>query len=246
MALKATPLNVSVSQQVYEELLEENKIIKQFISDCTSAEIQRYRELEKDNCVLRAQLSEKEKQIKEIKEQTEKRIKSIEILKDREIEYVKKEAVKKKENNLQYNKIRPLEKEKQTVTEERDRLKEMYDSLKEDNKTLLEINESQLSLIGEILEIVKRVETKIENGSSVEEIKESIKEINTTVRQRKKTKEELDEEYKQIIDLLNEGKSQKEIGNLLYSHQTEKSRESTISRIMKRDRFKKLASELLK
>ena len=218
-----------VPETLYQQEKEQREFLQEFIGDATIQEIVSLRQEVKKIPVLEAQLSEKDNTIKEVKEQCEKRIENIKAVKKRETEYVKEEALKNQRYNMQSKQIKPLEEElEKTKTE----LKEAQASLESvkaqniENETLLKSRDDEIKRLKSIelkvdtlTEIITRnfesLIDLINKGSSKEEMIQAVEKVSESLGT-KVTKEQIEQECKQIHDYLEQGLSQKEIANLMY------------------------------
>lgn len=180
-------------------LAEENRMLKEFIGNTTADRIRQLEQAEQELSVVKAQNEMLKQAYNDLNSQVEARIKQAVNYTEYMADIEKREAVKKKENNIQYNKLRPLEKE-------RDQYKEMLEKLQES------LNEA-LSKIGLLLDGQAEIKRLIQSDRPKEEVIQQIDKI-IAVGERKSKEENIAEIHK-IYELTQQGLTNKEIADRL-------------------------------
>lgn len=126
-----------------------------------------------------------------------------------------------------------------------------YDALlksREEEIERLTSIENKIDTIYEILNInFEDIKTMLKNNDSKEVIIKAIDEIEETVKNKAgKSKEELEAEDREIIRMLNNGKTESEVADIIYSHLDDpKVRRVQLSKRKKTKRYIKIANEEL-
>ena len=180
------------------------------------------KDLENEAIALRAADSEKDKMIAEKNNQIAEIKKNFNTQLNNKLEWQSRQfnieldkKLKHKENNMNYNHVRPLEKQVEQANNERDRIQTMYKSLlnefnqSHNNETaILSMCNKLSNTTEEILSIVKQL---LLNGATVDEVVEQIDKGLNSIQSLT-----IEEECIQIHNLLDNGHKKKEIAELLY------------------------------
>lgn len=226
-----------------------------------------------ENATLKGKVEQAEKSIEAIKTEADKRVKQVQADVNKRIEYAKSSVMRNMEaeykiklDNKGYNaradvrrkEVKPAEMRAEAAEKERDRIKEMYEQLLNEHDithkkldTLtekLDENTEKIDTITEYsLEILSVIKQSIVSGESSEKLIEKIDSGIETLNKREcRTKEELEAEDIQIIQMIKDGKSDTDIANIIYEHLSSiQSRRTQLSKRKKTKRFKKLYEELV-
>lgn len=210
---------VKLPETWQSNLMEENRIYKEFIGSATSDRLKQLEQAERELSVARAQNVEKDNQIAAIKEQSDKRVDDIKRYYERQIE-LEREAVRRDTKSNESKKTRQVVKEKEQVVKERDtykeRLEQLQASLDEANGKLdilvagqAEASEKLQNLIMGLLDIKQLLESDKPKKEIIQQIDKII-----AVGERKSKEENIAEIHK-IYELTQQGLTNKEIADRL-------------------------------
>lgn len=206
------------NQQLKEKLEVYQELVSYVTLETVSRQKDRIRELEDENLKLKTVDIEKDKLIKfkdDYIKGMNNQFKAREIQLQKNYEADKEATIRKLKNNIDYTKIKPLQKEKDTVVEERDRMKEMYDAMLENFNRVHESNSTILDIAKEILAIVKQ---ELKEKKPIESIIKTIEEKEKALEgQRILTDEEICDT---IYNWLSNGYTQKALAKHLFPNIT--------------------------
>ena len=238
-------------KDLYERQIEENEYLKKFIGKSTTskiAEIERENEiLRLENATLKGQVSEKDKHIESLRIETDKRIEqAVRIAKqEKDKEYATKleDKGKNERRKVRDKEVKPLENKIEQQVQEIDRLQDMHNETMNKLEQVLNELSTNTEITKQVLELVKNL---VENGEPknkiVEAIDNAIEQVNT---KKVKSRVELEQEDREIIQLLLSGKTDTEVANIYYSHLNDiEVRRTQLSKRKARKRFKDIAAEL--
>lgn len=252
-AAKITQINTDYEADMLREkvnILEE--VLKFSVAETVQALKKQVKELENEAVALRAADAEKDKmiteknnQIVEIKKNFTTRLESKLQWERKQFEAELEEKLKTKENNMNYNNVRPLKEKVEQANNERDRIQTMYNSLLDEFSQVKNTLETHTNLLYQIIDIVS-------NSSSIDDAKDEIEEVITDTQialgieyknNRKPSKKEK-EEFTLLVGTLSKNMSNKEIATKLYNDRhpflttvdTESGREQKIGRYLKKYR----------
>lgn len=243
---------------LYEALREEKELQDKWLKVSVARQLET---LEKENSELRVerdslrgQLEQVDKHIRDIKEQADKRVKELENKHESGRE--RQKGVWESRLNDSYIDIRSKEAE---IKRLKQKISELETSREKLNNKFIE-SEALLKSRDEEIERLKSIESKIDTlyellTSNLEEIKdminsnkdkseilETIEEMEETVKRKKaRSKEEIEAENKEIIRMINEGMTDKEIANIIFKdYSSENSRKVALSKRKNTKGFKGL------
>ena len=240
-----------ISEESYKSLYDEQKekveYLEKFIGDSTVEKIKQDRrmietlnkkvsEQDKQIAVLSNTIKEKEAAIGLLREQRDKEIEEaknlvrIQLERDKEAEV--RESVKHAKANeafkVRQNEVKPL--------------KAQYEALLEHiGETTDRTDKNVLNLIELVTNGFNRVEQLISEGGTQEEIREAVEEVKRDTISKINNKEDIIKECREIHSLLEQGKSQKEIANIMYPDL--KRKETKVSDRIKSKTYQKLFNE---
>lgn len=222
-AEKIVKINTDKQVDILEDKIKVYEDVIQFsVAETVQGLKNKVKDLENEAIALRAADAEKDKmiaeknnQIAEIKKNFNTQLESKLQWQRRQFDIELDKKLKHKENNMNYNHVRPLEKQVEQAHNERDRVQTMYESLlsefnqsHENETAILNMCNKLSNTTEEILSIVKQL---LLNGATVDEVVEQIdKGINSI------QSLTIEEECIQIHNLLDNGHKKKEIAELLY------------------------------
>lgn len=239
-----------VSEDTYKRLYDEQKdkieYLEGFIGDSTVEKIKadkekietlsnRVTQQDKEIAVLSNTVKEKDNTISLLREQRDKEIREAEDRIKIQLERSKgaeiREAVKSAKSNeafkIRQNEVKPL--------------KAQYEALLEHiGETTDRTDKNVLGLIELVTNGFNKIEQLISKGGTQEEIKEAVEEVKRDTIS-KISKDDIVEECKEIHRLLSEGKTQKEIANLMYPDLNR--RETKVSERIKSKTYQKLFND---
>lgn len=238
---------VKINSEHEVEYLKERINLLESIIDYSLAETlqelkSRVKDLENEAITLRATDSEKDKLIAEQKNmitylQTDvdklADVKASKIVKDIKADYERQLV------NAKSNGSRPVRAENKTLKESLITQQEMYTSLLSEFNQSHENEKAILSICNEILSNIKQL---ISNGATPDELVEKIDSgIKSLEKKVTKTKAELIAEDKKIIQMIDDGMSDSDIADIIYSHLDDpKVRRVQLSKRKATQRFKEL------
>ena len=204
------------------------------------------KDLEDEAIALRAADAEKDKmiteknnQIAEIKKNFNNQLESKMQWQRRQFEAEKKQSLIDQRKNIRQKEVKPKEEIVEKSKEEVDRVQTMYQSLLDEFNQSHENEKAILSICSEILNNIKQL---ISNGATSDELVKKIDSgIKSLEKKATKTKAELIAEDKKIIQMSNDGMSDSDIADIIYSHLDDpKVRRVQLSKRKATQRFKEL------
>ena len=204
------------------------------------------RDLEDEAIALRAADSEKDKmiteknnQIAEIKKNFDTQLESKLQWQRRQFEAEKKQSLSDQRKNIRSKEVKPEKEKVEAANNERDRIQQMYDSLLNEFNQSHENEKAILDICSDILSNIKQL---ISNGATSDELVKKIDSgIKSLEKKATKTKAELIAEDKKIIQMSNDGMSDSDIADIIYSHLDDpKVRRIQLSKRKATQRFKEL------
>lgn len=199
-------------KRLYKEQEEELSYLKEFIKGSSLKEIKETQQerdsLKIENSNLKGQVEQLKNTVRVIREQADKRVeqaeKRVAIEKDREYSQKLTDKGKNERRSIREKEVKPVEQKLAYVESERDRISEMYNSL------LTEFNvshENERLILETCREILERVRDKVNDRETKEAITKEITNL---------SKVDIEQECREIHRLLEEGKTQKEVANIMY------------------------------
>ena len=204
------------------------------------------KDLEDEAIALRAADAEKDKmiteknnQIAEIKKNFNNQLNSKLEWQRKQFELEKKQSLSDQRKNIRSKEVKPEKEKVEAANNERDRIQQMYDSLLNEFNQSHENEKAILSICSEILNNIKQL---ISNGATSDELVKKIDSgIKSLEKKATKTKAELIAEDKKIIQMSNDGMSDSDIADIIYSHLDDpKVRRVQLSKRKATQRFKEL------
>jgi uncharacterized coiled-coil protein SlyX len=216
-----------VSEESYKNLYDEQKekidYLEKFIGDSTVERIKadkgkietlskKVAEQDKQIAVLNNSIKEKEEAISLLREQRDKEIKQaikrVEREKDNEYAVKLKDKGTNERRNIRNKEVKPLEQKVEEQDKEIDRLQAMHSETMEKLEQVLNELSTNTELTEKVLELVKSL---IEKGEPKEKIVDTIDKAIETI-----DRGSVADECRKIHQLVLEGKTQKEIANIMY------------------------------
>lgn len=260
-----------ISEESYKGLYDEQKekvdILEEVLKFSTAEQIKRdqetIKELTSERDSLKGRVDSYDQQIEELKKAYDIAKRNIE----RELRVEKEQQLVDYKKNTNYKKIKPLEEKINGLNVELDSIKKKLEQAEVDKdiaeKKVVEV-ETLLKSRDEEIERLKTIEEKVDtiynylisnlqeirdmlvNGSNKEEIISHLEEVEETAKERvSKSKEELEAEDKEIINMLISGKSKSEVADVYYSHLDDaQTRRVQLSKRMKSKRFISIADSM--
>lgn len=204
------------------------------------------KDLEDEAIALRAADAEKDKmiteknnQIAEIKKNFNNQLESKMQWQRRQFEAEKKQSLIDQRKNIRSKEVKPKEEIVEKSKEEVNRVQKMYESLLNEFNQSHENEKAILSICSEILNNIKQL---INKGATSDELVKNIDfGIKSLEKKATKTKAELIAEDKKIIQMSNDGMSDSDIADIIYSHLDDpKVRRVQLSKRKATQRFKEL------
>lgn len=242
---------VKINSEHEVEYLKERINLLESVIDYSLAETvqelkSRVKNLENEAIALRAADTEKDKmiaeknnQIAEIKKNFNNQLESKMQWQRRQFELEKKQSLSNQRKNINAKIVKPKEELVEQSKKEVDRLQNMYDSL------ICEINishENEKAILDICSDILSNIKQLISNGATSDELVEKIDYgIKSLEKKANKNKAELIAEDKKIIQMINDGMSDSDIADIMYSHLNDpKVRRIQLSKRKATQRFKEL------
>ena len=215
-AAKITQINTELEvERLREKLSLMEEILDYSVAETVQGLKKQVKELETEAIKLRAADEEKDRLIAEKESRISDIKKNFTTMLESKLQWERKqfkgeleEKLKNKENNMNYNHVRPLEKQIKQSQQEVDRIQNMYNSLlKEFNQS----HENETAILNMCSEILTTVKQLVSNGATPEEV---IEKIDSSVESLKSLS--IKEECDIIHSWLMGGHSKKEIAAYLY------------------------------
>lgn len=234
---------LKVSEDTYKGLYDEQKekvsYLEKFIGDSTvesiKADKEKITQMDKQIAVLNNSIKEKDSTISLLREQRDKEIREAEDRIRIQLERSKEAEIREKVNSAKSNeafKVRQNEVKP---------LKAQYEALLEHiGETTDRTDKNVLSLIELVTNGFNKIEQLISKGGTQEEIKEAVEEVKRDTIS-KISKDDIADECLRIHNLLLEGKTQKEIANIMYPDL--KRREIKVSDRIKSKAYKEMFND---
>ena len=204
------------------------------------------RDLEDEAIALRAADSEKDKmiteknnQIAEIKKNFDTQLANKLEWQRKQFEAEKAQSLSDQRKNIRSKEVKPEKEKVEAANNERDRIQNMYESLLSEFNQSHENEKAILNICSDILSNIKQL---ISNGATSDELVEKIDSgIKSLEKKANKNKAELIAEDKKIIQMINDGMSDSDIADIIYSHLNDpKVRRVQLSKRKATQRFKEL------
>lgn len=204
------------------------------------------KDLEDEAIALRATDAEKDKMIEEkdnqlayIRKNFDTQLNSRLEWQRKQFEAEKTQSLSDQRKNIRSREVKPEKEKVEQANNERDRVQQMYESLLGEFNQSHENEKAILSICSEILNNIKQL---INNGATSDELVEKIDSgIKSLEKKVTKTKAELIAEDKKIIQMMNDGMSDSDIADIIYSHLDDpKVRRVQLSKRKATQRFKEL------
>ena len=181
------------------------------------------RDLEDEAIALRAADSEKDKmiteknnQIAEIKKNFDTQLANKLEWQRRQFEAEKAQSLSDQRKNIRSKEVKPEKEKVEQAKQEVDRIQNMYESLLDEFNQSHENEKAILDICSDILSNIKQL---ISNGATSDELVEKIDYgIKSLEKKANKNKAELIAEDKKIIQMINDGMSDSDIADIIYSH----------------------------
>ena len=242
---------VKINSEHEVEYLKERINLLESVIDYSLAETvqelkSRVKNLENEAIALRAADSEKDKmiteknnQIAEIKKNFDTQLESKLQWQRRQFEAEKAQSLSDQRKNIRSKEVKPEKEKVEQAKQEVDRIQQMYESLLREFNQSHENEKAILDICSEILNNIKQL---ISNGATSDELVEKIDSgIKSLEKKVTKTKAELIAEDKKIIQMSNDGMSDSDIADIIYSHLDDpKVRRVQLSKRKATQRFKEL------
>lgn len=256
---------VKINSEHEVEYLKERINLLESVIDYSLAETvqglkNKVKDLENEAIALRAADAEKDKmitektnQIAEIKKNFNNQLNNKLEWQRRQFDAEKAQSLSDQRKNIRSKEVKPEKEKVEQAKKEVDRIQKMYDSLlkehtksHENEKAMLnEFNQSHenekaiLSICSEILSNIKQL---ISSGATSDELVEKIDfGIKSLEKKATKTKAELIAEDKKIIQMIDDGMSDSDIADIIYSHlDNPQTRRVQLSKRKATQRFKEL------
>ena len=242
---------VKINSEHEVEYLKERINLLESVIDYSLAETvqelkSRVKNLENEAIALRAADSEKDKmiteknnQIAEIKKNFDTQLESKLQWQRRQFEAEKAQSLSDQRKNIRSKEVKPEKEKVEQAKQEVDRIQQMYESLLREFNQSHENEKAILDICSEILNNIKQL---ISNGATSDELVEKIDSgIKSLEKKVTKTKAELIAEDKKIIQMSNDGMSDSDIADIIYSHLDDpKVRRVQLSKRKVTQRFKEL------
>lgn len=234
--LKALNDKLSVYESIIDYAVAEQMLsLKSKVKDLEDEAIAlRATDAEKDKMI-----TEKDNQLAYIRKNFDTQLNSRLEWQRKQFEAEKNQSLSDQRKNIRSREVKPEKEKVEAANNERDRIQQMYESL------LVEFNQSHenekaiLSICSDILNNIKQL---ISNGATSDELVEKIDSgIRSLEKKTAKTKQELIAEDKKIIQMMNDGMSDSDIADIIYSHLDDpKVRRVQLSKRKATQRFKEL------
>ena len=204
------------------------------------------KDLENEAIALRATdaekdklIAEKDKRIDTMKTSYENQLNSKLEWQRKQFEIEKSKSLSNQRKNIRSKEVKPEREKVEIANNERDRIQHMYESLLAEFNQSHENEKAILSICSEILSNIKQL---ISNGATPDELVEKIDYgIKSLEKKVTKTKAELIAEDKKIIQMIDDGMSDSDIADIIYSHLDDpKVRRVQLSKRKATQRFKEL------
>ena len=242
---------VKINSEHELDILKEKLNVYESVIDYSVAEQiislkDRVRCLEDEAIALRAADSEKDKLIAEkdkridtMKTSYENQLNSKLEWQRKQFELEKKQSLSDQRKNIRSKEVKPEKEKVEAANNERDRIQQMYDSLLNEFNQSHENEKAILDICSDILSNIKQL---INNGATSDELVEKIDySIKSLEKKANKNKAELIAENKKIIQMINDGMSDSDIADIIYSHLNDpKVRRIQLSKRKATQRFKEL------
>lgn len=242
---------VKINSEHEVEYLKERINLLESVIDYSLAETvqelkNRVKNLENEAIALRAADSEKDKmiteknnQIAEIKKNFDTQLENKLMWQRKQFELEKKQSLSDQRKNIRSKEVKPEKEKVEAANNERDRIQQMYDSLLNEFNQSHENEKAILDICSDILSNIKQL---ISNGATSDELVEKIDSgIKSLEKKANKNKAELIAEDKKIIQMINDGMSDSDIADIIYSHLNDpKVRRIQLSKRKATQRFKEL------
>ena len=242
---------VKINSEHELDILKEKLSVYESVIDYSVAEQiislkNRVRDLEDEAIALRAADSEKDKLIAEkdkridtMKTSYENQLNSKLEWQRKQFELEKKQSLIDQRKNIRSKEVKPEKEKVEAANNERDRIQNMYDSL------ICELNishENEKAILDICSDILSNIKQLISNGATSDELVEKIDSgIKSLEKKANKNKAELIAEDKKIIQMINDGMSDSDIADIIYSHLADpKVRRVQLSKRKATQRFKEL------
>ena len=242
---------VKINSEHEVEYLKERINLLESVIDYSLAETvkelkSRVKNLEDEAIALRAADTEKDKmiteknnQIAEIKKNFDTQLESKLQWQRRQFEAEKAQSLSDQRKNIRSKEVKPEKEKVEAANNERDRIQQMYESL------ICELNishENEKAILNICSDILNNIKQLISNGATSDELVEKIDSgIKSLEKKANKNKSELIAEDKKIIQMINDGMSDSDIADIIYSHLNDpKVRRIQLSKRKATQRFKEL------
>ena len=242
---------VKINSEHEVEYLKERINLLESVIDYSLAETvqelkSRVKNLENEAVALRAADTEKDKmiaeknnQIAEIKKNFNNQLESKMQWQRRQFEAEKAQSLSDQRKNIRSKEVKPEKEKVEQAKQEVDRIQNMYDSL------ICELNishENEKAILDICSDILSNIKQLISNGATSDELVEKIDYgIKSLEKKANKNKAELIAEDKKIIQMINDGMSDSDIADIIYSHLDDpKVRRVQLSKRKATQRFKEL------
>ena len=234
--LKALNEKVSVYESVIDYSVAEQMLsLKNKVKDLEDEAIAlRATDAEKDKMI-----EEKDNQLAYIRKNFDNQLNSRLEWQRKQFEAEKNQSLCDQRKNIRSREVKPEKEKVEQAKQEVDRIQNMYESLLSEFNQSHENEKAILSICGEILNNIKQL---INNGATSDELVEKIDSgIKSLEKKATKTKAELIAEDKKIIQMMNDGMSDSDIADIIYSHLDDpKVRRVQLSKRKATQRFKEL------
>lgn len=176
MSTPNTVVKIQTDQSgLIEQLQQENELLRGFIGQVSIDEINRLKEVEKQLAVCRAQLTEKDKALVDLKSETEKRVKLARESAERQGELKRQQSLQDKEYNMRSKVIKPLERVKEKLETENKELKvsneDLMHRLEEMHQLLQDFREENKNMLEKVLDILASSSSTEEASAKIQEMK---------------------------------------------------------------------------
>lgn len=242
---------VKMNSEYEADMLREKLNVYESVIDYAVAEQMlslksKVKDLEDEAIALRATDAEKDKmiaeknnQIAEIKKNFDTQLANKLEWQKRQFEAEKAKSLSDQRKNIRSKEVKPEREKVEAANSERDRVQNMYDSLLSEFNQSHENEKTILSICSEILSNIKQL---ISSGATSDKLVEKIDSgIKSLEKKATKTKAELIAEDKKIIQMIDDGMSDSDIADIIYSHLDDpKVRRVQLSKRKATQRFKEL------
>lgn len=216
----------TVPRSLYDREKELRETYERVISEAVAIEIETLREqnsqLMSERDLLRGKVEQSDKLVGEIKKAYDIKVRQVE----RQAETVRQQSLSDQRKNIKSKNLRPLEIERDNLKEQNQQLMSELEQLKAkwvESETLLKSRDEEIERLQTIefkLDTLSDVMTDkldcliemIKSGRDTSEIVETVEQIKSTMT----TKPDVESECRLIHQLINEGKTQRDIAKIVF------------------------------